>query len=87
MCKRRAFKPLGEAESFKVCLERTIQINHGLYYDIKQLVSMDTTVTVVYGSYTLEYNWVSLFTGLDHRTGLLDWTTELNYWTHFLPTK
>ena len=28
----------------------------GLYYDIKQLVSMDIAVPVVYGSYTLEYN-------------------------------
>ena len=25
-------------------------------YNVKQLVSMDTTVPVVYGSYTLEYN-------------------------------
>ena len=41
------------------CLERTIHdkaIDYsvsGLYYDVKQLVSMDTTVPVVYGSYTL----------------------------------
>ena len=29
---------------------------YGLYYDVKQLVSMDTTMPVVYGSYTLEYS-------------------------------
>ena len=28
----------------------------GLYYDIKHLVSVDTTAPMVYGSYTLEYN-------------------------------
>ena len=28
----------------------------GLYYDVKQFVSMDTTVPTVYGSYILEYN-------------------------------
>ena len=27
-------------------------------------------------------NRVSLFTGLDYWTGLLDWTTGLDYWTH-----
>ena len=56
MRERQAFKPQSEAEWFKVRLQRTIQINHdktidsslnGLYYDIKQLVSMDTTVPVV----------------------------------------
>ena len=27
-----------------------------LYYDVQQLVSMDTTVPLVYGSYTLEHS-------------------------------
>ena len=31
----------------------------GLYYDVKLLVSMDTTLPVVYGSYTLDYTVVS----------------------------
>ena len=57
------FKPQGEAEWFKRAPQAYNSINHdkaivvsGLYYDVKQLVSMDTTVPVVYGSYTLEYN-------------------------------
>ena len=53
------FKPRGEAEWFKRAPRAYNSIKHdkailyivsGLYYDVKQLVSMDTTVPVVYGS-------------------------------------
>ena len=62
-CTMRKFllygKPQGKSEWFKAHLERTIQINHdkaslsGLCYHVKQLVSTDTTVPMIYGSYTL----------------------------------
>ena len=57
------FKPRGEAEWFKHTPRAYNSINHdkaisvsGLYYDVKQLVPMDTPVPVVYDSYILEYN-------------------------------
>ena len=62
VCEWQAFKPRGEPRWFKACLAyisnkpRYDYSPSGLYYDIKQHVSMDTTVPMVYGSYTLEYN-------------------------------